>query len=318
MKKILTIRAFVIGAVLSLCIGIGEVFVVTYINGSPMASNYTAGASIFLFFILTLLINPFIRIFNKSLTLSNQELCLIFVMMLVACAIPSWGFTMNLVYLLAGLHYYATLYNNWATVITPRIPKWLIPQNSEAIRLFFEGLPKGESIPWLVWIKPLLIWTVFILILYFLMVAISVIFRKQWVENENLQFPLMIVPAAMIKRAKGSIFPSLYKNKLMWMGFAFPFILNSLIALHNIYPLIPALNLRTGIPCGPGGALGWITIMLRFEVLGIAFLLSTAISLSIWFFSLFYAFQHIFFNRIGFSIGGRDIYSSYLPCNTHY
>ena len=32
-------------------------------------------------------------------------------MMIVACAIPSWGFTMNLIGLLGGIFYYATPVN---------------------------------------------------------------------------------------------------------------------------------------------------------------------------------------------------------------
>lgn len=312
MRKIFTLRALIIGIIFSFFVGVGEIISVAWVSGSPMTNDHSAGASIFFLFLLCLFINPVLKKIKKEIALTSKELVLIFVMMLVACAIPSWGLVMNLIYLIAGVHYFATPENTWYETIIPRIPKWLTPSDPEAIKLFYEGLPKGASIPWNVWIIPLLIWTIFILIFSFMMISISVIFRKQWMENENLIYPLMILPGEMVKQEDG-IFPSFFKNKLMWLGFAIPFILNSLVVLHSYFPSVPSINLGKWIGFGPGGAFGWLSIGVRFEVLGIAYLLSSDISLSIWFFSLMYFLEEVFFNRTGFSIGSPDAYSLAVP-----
>lgn len=304
-------RALIIGAIFSFFVGVGEIFSVAWISGSPMANDHSAGASIFFLFLLVLFINPILKKIRKTF-LTSQELSLIFLMMLVACAIPSWGLVMNLIYLIAGVHYFASPENNWYQTIIPRIPKWLTPNNSEAIRLFYEGLPKGQSIPWGAWIKPLSIWTIFILVISFMMISISVIFRKQWSENETLLYPLMIIPREMIKNEKG-IIPPFFRDKIMWLGFSIPFIINSLVVLNSYFPSVPKIVLGKWIGFGPGGALGALSIGVRFEVLGIAFLLNSDISLSIWFFTLFYFIEEIFFNRVGFIVGSPDAYSLAVP-----
>jgi len=308
----MTKRAFIIGVIFSIIIGVSEIIWVAWTSGSPMTNDHSAGASIFFLFILCLFINPFFKKIRRNLALSSSELVLIFIMMLVACAIPSWGLVMNLIYLMAGVNYFASPENNWFQIIIPRIPKFLIPKDIEAIKFFYEGLPKDKSIPWNIWAQPLFFWTIFILILSFMMISISVIFRKQWEENEALLYPLMILPSEMIKEGSDIISP-FFKDRLMWLGFSISFILNSLIVLRFYFPLIPKIVLGKWIPFGPGGALGWLSIGLRFEILGIAFLLSSDISLSIWLFSLFYFVEEVIFNRIGLNIGSPDAYSLAVP-----
>lgn len=308
----MTKRAFIIGAIFSIFIGVGEIIWVAWASGSPMTNDHSAGASIFFLFILTLFINPILKKIKRKLALSSQELTLIFIMMLVACALPSWGLVMNLIYLIAGVHYFATSENNWHEIIIPKIPKWLTPRNPESIKLFYEGLPKGAKIPWNDWFLPIVIWSIFIFLLSYMMISISVIFRKQWEENEALMYPLMILPSEMIKENNDFI-PPFYRNNLMWLGFSIPFILNSLIVLKYYFPAFPKIVLGKWISFGPGGALGWLCVGLRFEILGIAFLLSSEISLSIWVFSLFYFVEEVIFNRIGLNIGSPDAYSLSVP-----
>jgi len=62
--------------------------------------------------------------------------------MIVAAAIPSWAFVMNLIPLLGGSCYYATPENNWADYILPGLPDWLVLTDEMAIRKLFEGVPQ--------------------------------------------------------------------------------------------------------------------------------------------------------------------------------
>ena len=65
----------------------------------------------------------------------------------VASAIPTSGFTANLIALLPSVFYYATPENEWAQLLHPHVTEWLVPQDPEAIRYFFEGLPSGTAHP---------------------------------------------------------------------------------------------------------------------------------------------------------------------------
>ncbi len=309
-KSPFTIRAFVIGAVLSALIGVGEPFGVMWVAGSLMTSS--GGAAIVILFVLVLVVNSLLKLINRKSALGTGELALIFIMMLVSCAITgAWGVAMQFIFLIAGVRYYATPGNRWGELIHSRIPSWLTPQDSEAVRTFFEGLPGGASIPWGVWMKPLFYWVSFLLILYFTMICISSIFRKQWMERERLIYPLMEVPLGMMEEERDSIIPSFFKNKLMWLGFSIPFFFQSLSALHHYFPAFPVVSFWKSIPF-LGGAFPLLAIF-RFEVLGIAFLLSKDVSLSLWLFSLVYFFQHLLFVRTGFSLGITDPYSQPAP-----
>ena len=62
-------------------------------------------------------------------------------MMVVASAIPIIGVTAQFIPFLTGVFYYATPANDWAQLIHPYVKPWLVPDNSDAIRYFFEGLP---------------------------------------------------------------------------------------------------------------------------------------------------------------------------------
>ena len=152
-----------------------------------MAADYSTGAAIFLFFLLTLLLNPLAHLLTGS-RLHSGELATIYIMMIVASAIPSWGFVMNLIPFLGGLFYFATPENDWANIIHPHIKPWLVSQDRAAIWKLFEGAARGEPVPWGLWHKPMLAWGFFILSVYFVTLCMLVILRKQWMEHERLLF----------------------------------------------------------------------------------------------------------------------------------
>jgi len=293
---VVTIRAIIIGLICSALIGIGEPITVLHIHGSPMCADYSTGAAIFLFFILVFGINLFLKKISSRFYLKGTELITIYIMMIIACAIPSWGFTMNLIGLLGGIYYYATPVNQWNKIVHPYLPKHLFPQNKEAIWYVYEGLPKGMKIPWGAWIKPLGNWFLFIIIFYFLSICLMVMLRKQWVEKEKLTYPLVEVPKEMV-REKNPI----YKSTLMWLGFLIPFVFYSIKGLHILFPLFPGPNLYTSFPIFNRSFS--IRLAIYFEVIGLAFFMSTDVLLSVWLFAFLYILETGFFNRIGFDIG---------------
>ena len=148
-------RALLVGALGCLAIAVGEPYGVLVLRGSPLAADFSAGAALFLLLVLCLVVNPLARLLTGS-RLEPGELATIYIMMVVAAAIPSWGFTMNLIPLMGGFYYYATAENGWASQILPHLPPWLVPADPESTWKLFEGGAKGEALPWDSWLNPLL------------------------------------------------------------------------------------------------------------------------------------------------------------------
>lgn len=301
-----SLRAVLLGLVCCLAIAAGEPFGVLVLRGSPLAADFSTGAALFLFFLLTLLVNPAARLMTGS-RLQSGELATVYIMMIVAAAIPSWGFTMNLIPLLGGFFYYATPENEWASMIIPHLPDWLIPEDHEALWKLFEGSSRGERVPWEAWGKPLLAWCLFSVTIYFITLCLLVILRKQWIERERLLFPLAILPLEMSDQQEDRRLPAFLRNPLMWIGFLIPATINSINALHSYFNFIPQVNLNAyllilrnsvGVICTP-----------RFEVIGLSYLLSLDVSFGVWFFAFLAHLQTGVERLLGWSIGPVQPYS---------
>jgi len=94
-------RAVLIGLLFCVAIAVGEPFGILVVGGSPLTADFSTGVAIFLFFLLTLAANPLSRVITGT-GLRRGELVTVHIMMIVAAAIPSWGFTLNLIPLLAA------------------------------------------------------------------------------------------------------------------------------------------------------------------------------------------------------------------------
>ena len=299
-------RAVCLGLLCCLAIVVGEAYGVLVVRGSAMAADYSAGAAVFLFFLITLLINPLARLLTGT-GLRNGELATVYIMMIVASAIPSWGFVMNLIPFLGGLFYYATPENDWANVIHPHLSAWMVIQDQEAIWKLFEGAERGESVPWSIWHKPMLLWGLFVMNIYFVTLCILVVLRKQWMEHERLIFPLSILPLELSAEEEGKSLPPLLRNYLTWIGFSIPLLINSVNGLHAYFNFVPSINIDSYI----GIIRNSITLQLEphFEVIGLSYLLSLDVSFGVWLFA-FLANVHTGIERaMGWSIGPGQPYS---------
>ena len=301
--------AVLVGTGGCLAIAAGEPFGVLVLRASPMAADYSTGAALFLFFALSLVINPLFRLLTGR-GLEPSELATVYIMMVVAAAIPSWGLTMNLIPLMGGFFYYATPENEWVGIIQPHLPAWLVPEDPVAIQQLFEGGAKGAPIPWLVWGKPLLAWSGFVLSLYFVTLCLLVILRRQWVERERLLFPLSTLPLEMSEGDGGYLAP-FFRNPLTWIGFAIPALIGSLSALHSYYNFIPYVDLGLWLPVLRRSV--YLNCTPHFEVIGLSYLLSLDVSFGVWFFALLNVVAMGLLRMLGWSIGPEQPYSSPAP-----
>ncbi len=293
----LTLRALAVGALLCACIGAGISYGSNVIGGSLLDANFSTGAALFLFFFLVGGLNTLLRIARRSWALRRGELATIYVMMMVACAIPTVGLIGYLPPLLTAPFYYATPENDWTDLIQPHIRPWLIPDPATAKPLF-EGLPKGAPVPWEVWLAPLLAWSVFLIALYVVMICMTVILRRQWMDHERLIYPIVQVPLDILRGEETpGVVNAFFKSKLMWTGFLVPFVIQSLIALHKYYPYLPNIRLSYEVPIFRNTLS--IPFFLSFPTLGFSYLINLDIAFGLWFFSLLAVVEKGVFNILG-------------------
>ncbi len=296
-----TLRSFLIGAVGAAAIGSGVPYCHMVLRGSAIASYFNTPAAIILFFFLALFGNAILGLLNRTWILSRAELALIYIMWIVATAIPEYGFTAFLLPDLTGVVYYATTENNWHELLLPHIPHWIMPFREFAeVKDFYEGAPVGQDVPWAAWLPALIYWLSFITAVYLAMIAITVILRRQWIERERLIYPLVQLPISMIHNNDGrpSIISPFFKNLLMWAGFAIPAIIQTLSGLHHYIPSIPAFSLYGfSIPLFHDSV--HIPLNLSFQMLGFSYFISREIAFGLCFFYLLNTLEQGILNVLG-------------------
>ena len=291
-------KSLLIGGGASLFIGIAVPYSNMVIKGTVLAHNFSTPAALFVFFALVLILNPLLRLVHRSLALAREELAVVYIMAMVATSIPTIGFTEYVLPITTGLYYFATPENNWEHLIHPHVPEWMVPQDPDAIRYFYEGLPEGLPLPWAAWIEPLTYWCLFILALYWVSICAMVILRRQWMESEKLLYPLVQVPLEMIqgdgqRRYLGPFF----RNPAMWLGFAIPFLIGNINALHSYYEFVPQIVTSTDFHFFRGTT--YLRLDMNLALIGFAYLLSRDVALGFWFFFLLSSLERGAFNTLG-------------------
>ncbi|MBT5961048.1 MAG: hypothetical protein HOG99_05895, partial [Gemmatimonadetes bacterium] len=154
-----TLRSVSLGAGLSAGIGAGVAYADNAIRGSYLALDFGSPAALAMLAVVVFLLNPALGLLRRSWQLAPGEIAVVYVMALLATAIPSMGLTGFFLSYLTGAQYYASPENEWATLFLEHVPSWMIVQDATAVQRYFEGNPSGVTqIPWSAWIEPLLAW----------------------------------------------------------------------------------------------------------------------------------------------------------------
>ena len=230
-----TLRAFALGTFLAAFIGGGIAYSTLYLQGSFMALGFSTVGAVCLLALLTGLINPLLKLCGTQ-GLRRGELLLVYIMMVMASPIPI-VFTSKIISQLAAPFYFATPENDWQSLIHPHIPHWMMPRQLGDAQFFFEGMGADYVVPWKAWLMALAAWQPFIWSLFLVMIAIMVVLRRQWIDNERLVYPLVQVPLAMTAMGeRHERWPPFFKNRGMWIGFALAATWSTLHGLHAYFP----------------------------------------------------------------------------------
>ena len=279
-------RAVTVGILASLLIGFGCPYATFVIQGSYVDLDFSTPGALFVLFILTAFINTALARVNRRWALTSGECITVYIMMIVASAVQTMGLSGQLMSIITAPYYYASPENDWERLLQPHLNPLLAPASELAIRHFFEGLPPGRLAPWHEWAGPLTVWAPFLLALYFVMICIMVILRKQWVESERLIYPLTHLPLEMVAEGEGRRTPDIYRNPIMWLGFALPLIFSSLTGLRHYYPTVPAPHQNWSF--STFRQTQTIHFRISFPMIGFFYLVEQQTAFSLWFFNVLF------------------------------
>ncbi|HZT42107.1 MAG TPA: DUF6785 family protein [Chthonomonadaceae bacterium] len=229
---------------------------------------------------LLLLVNVFLRRLPGAPAFSRAELAVVFVFVTISSTVMGIGVMQFLLTLITAPFYFT---GGGIPKVRPLLPKWLTVQDPEAIRRFYEGSPPGP-VPWHLWWKPGLCWLGFFLALWWTMYCLMALFYRAWAEEERLSFPLVSLPIEMTGGESGT--GAFFRNKLMWLGFSLAAVYNLVNIAHAFAPSLPPFgkdaDMSPLFTTPPWSEIAPIMFHFRPELIGLGFLVSTEISLTVW------------------------------------
>ncbi len=316
-------RTYAIGLVLValVCVIVGYSELVASRGGSMdailLGASHTPPAAVGVLLVLVAA-NVLLRKLGPKWGLRPAELAAIYVMMVCAALLSSFGLAAQLLPNLAGANYYADSTNTWGQTFFSHFPKWLVPfdplgpDKQFVSKAYYEGLRQGEHIPWGSWAVPLAAWSILALLLLFLMACLATLIRRQWVDNEKLSFPLVQLPLEIVQ---GDSQRQAMDRQLLLLGALVPFVFHSLNGLHNIFPNVPQMRsiivLNEYLVGKPWDDVMYTPIAVTFSVIGFAYLLPLDVSFSMWFFLLFFRFQDVIGSLFGYQYDGMPLYPAH-------
>ncbi|MDW8026855.1 MAG: DUF6785 family protein [Armatimonadota bacterium] len=135
---------------------------------------------------------------------------------------------------------YASPENRWEELFLPLLPNWLYVSDKTAIRNAYEGghlfwHPENFR----PWILPLIGWGSFCVALSLLMIGLSLLVRRRWMEEERLTYPVLYLPQEVVKPDN-----PIWRSKPFWLGFFASAFVDILNGFATLYPSIPSIKVR--------------------------------------------------------------------------
>jgi len=238
-----------------------------------------------------------------ALALSRGEILFIYVYLAMGVALSAGGALRQMAPNFVALQYFATPENGWDE-FRRFLPAWVAPTDDEVIRQFFEATEGG--VPWALWLRPMLTWLLFVLLLFGALHFMAELFVDQWANRERLAFAINEIPLMITGSGAGGDAPPLWRDPVMWIGFTLALIHNGLNILHAFNPGVPALGVSYDVGAlfheRPLNALQPLLAWWRPEVVGFGYLMPLEIVNS-----ALFAYGLLLFEQVGAAAMGYDI-----------
>ncbi len=306
-----TTRAVILCLILALFFGYIVPLIDMKLSNSFLGATHFPAGALGALFVLVIVINPLLGLLSKRAKLRRNECLVVYISCLFSCLVPGHGAENFIVGNLVGPFYFASSANKWLDFLGPNIKPWLSPAlnpdgsvNLDVASGWYLG--NGGQVPWAAWLVPLLAWGSVILASYVMLGCLSVILNKQWGQREALSFPLLKLPLEMVEDIEKPRALPFWTNKVMWTGFGVTVFIQLMRGLHVYFRDVPdfPLNLLTAslFTEAPWNQIGEVTVEIWPIAVGIAFLLTSEVSFSLWFFFWFIKLQYIAFYLAGYPL----------------
>jgi len=307
-------RALVIGLVFSLTGFYFGTYGYQIVQALVWGHTTLPVGGVFVLFIITGLAAA-LGLLWRRLRLQTAELLIIFVMTTITGAIGGAGGTAFLVPTLPAGHYYATAENNFEAFFE-HIPWWLTVNDGRVIEAFYEANGSLYTLATLrAWAAPLTFWLIFTALLVLGTWALCNLVSEQWVSRERLTFPLAQLPLAMAGAGPTSGF---WADRLMWIGFALPLVLQSANFVNYLHPAFPTVWVKArpvaqNLTRMPLRAIQPLYVAFFPFMIGVGYLLSLETSLSCWLFFWLRKLERVIAAMLGLGSGGPGEGITQLP-----
>ncbi len=264
---------------------------------------------VFVIFVLAI-VNRWLQARVPRLAMAPAEMLVIYIMLSIASAITGRDTMENLLPVLGHPFWFADQANNYAN-FQHFIPSWLGQRDPAALRAFYLG--RASIYDWNVlraWLPLVAAWSAFIMAMLMVMLSINVIVRRHWMDLEKLTFPTVYLPVEMTRDR------SFFRNRMLWMGFAIPFAIETMNGLNYLYPSVPYLNLKLQdigpmFANPPWNGMGWTPVSFYPFAIGMAFFLPLDLSFSCWFFYVLKKLEAVLGVMLGFKSPGGWVGASW-------
>ena len=282
-------------------------------NASPTQISlfFNAISTILILLILNAILHKTKNQIGKYMVLNRVELLTIYTCVSIGSGIAGVDRILVLTPLIGHAHWFATPENDWLGLFHRYIPDWLTVSDKRVMEGYYQGFSSiYHPINFSVWVPIVFWWCAFILALHLVMLCISVILRKQWVESERLSYPIIQLPLEMTY-PKGRFF----KSPWMWIGLIIGASIDIVNGLNFLFPSVPSLggklyDLRRIFPDPPWNAIGWSPMAIFPFGVGLSFFIPLDLSFSCWAFWLIWRLERLIGSIMGWRALARFPYEA--------
>lgn len=293
------------------------------LSNTPLIGNYLPiGAMLFVFGFVVLVNGPLSRL-RPGWAFSTGELCAMFAVVLVGCAIPSTGLIRYLMPSFVAPHLLAGQDAAFGQLMSAlKLPEWIFPSlaSSDPVAASRDPVVTGYlhrwtedgGYPYGAFVRPLLTWGLFFGLLGAALVSMVLVVHPQWSRNERLPFPLAQIQMALLEApARGRWFNETLRSRPFWLA------LGGVVLLHgwnglSVYsegkvPAIPlGFNLASLFTAPPFSYADntLYKAQLFITAAAVTYFLRPQVGLSLW---LFFAVQQLAKMQLGTATGDPSI-----------
>ena len=167
--------------------------------------------------------------------------------------------------------------------------------DSRVLDGFVTGLAEGDQtlpvseVPWGAWLRPWLFWMPLVLAISAAVIGLSLVFHRQWVDNEHLPYPTVQFVHELLPE-EGGLMPAVLRNRWFWAGLSVVLLVHlnnyaarwwpqALMRIPTYIDLRPLQELLPGLQASNKAQI--LVLRLDFAAFGFAYLLARDVSFSL-------------------------------------